>query len=343
MLSFLPAQRAAGPIRDAWETVDPDVVKVASAFASDAGFTMLRAAVGKQAFDRASKEWLIGIYEGVSGPGALTRMMDANWSEVRIPLGRETLDAVELRGPQLFHPKAYYLENTANSTVAIISTSANLTVKGLRQNVEQAQEWRGKCGDRDAVAFRAWWQNQWAAADGVTKALIKEYEDKRPKFRGRGAPRPNPPKDSTLQRASSLWIELTRQPEGGSFNQIDLLYNCNYFFFPAMKLPSKAVDHPRTFEDRLGNVYGNACQVSYNGRPRRKKGNSMWRVYMPTLAQGFSGYQDGDVLVRFDRTSTPDHYRIDVAPSVSPRALEWIENSSHVERKGKAPRRMGWS
>src|ERR1700710_1994509 len=162
MLSFLPAQRAAGPIRDAWETVDPDVVKVASAFASDAGFTMLRAAVGKQAFDRASKEWLIGIYEGVSGPGALTRMMDANWSEVRIPRGRETLDAVELRGPQLFHPKAYYLENTANSTVAIISTSANLTVKGLRQNVEQAQEWRGKCGDRDAVAFRAWWQNQWA-------------------------------------------------------------------------------------------------------------------------------------------------------------------------------------
>ena len=34
----------------------------------------------------------------------------------------------------------------------------------------------------------------------------------------------------------------------------------------------------------------------------------MWRVYLPTATQGLSGYQDGDVLVRFERTDRDDRY-----------------------------------
>jgi hypothetical protein len=41
----------------------------------------------------------------------------------------------------------------------------------------------------------------------------------------------------------------------------------------------------------------------------------MWRVYMPTAREGLKGYQDGDVLVRFERTATPDAYLVEIAVS----------------------------
>ncbi len=137
---------------------------------------------------------------------------------------------------------------------------------------------------------------------------------------------------------------MTRLPEGDSYNQIELLFNGHHFFYPDTQTPSKAAGRRLSFEDSRGNVFEAAGrQVTFNGPPRLKKGNGMWRIYMPTLAEGFTGYQDGDVMVRFTRTATADRYRIEVAAVDSPRALTWREQSTEVEHPGPPPHRMGWA
>jgi hypothetical protein len=225
-----------------------------------------------------------------------------------------------------------------------VSTSANLTWSALASNVEQVLVWQGTKSDDVALAFRAWWDPLWNAADDANSSFRAQYEAKRPRV----PPPPNTvskePANSTLRAATSFWIELTRKPEGESYNQIELLFNGHHFFYPHTKKPSKAAGRQLTFEDTRGNVYNAAGrQVTFNGPPRLKKGNGMWRVYMPTLAEGFTGYQDGDVLVRFTRTATADRYRIEVAPVGSPRALTWGKESTVVEHPGPPPHRMGWA
>jgi hypothetical protein len=343
VLEFLPSKPVAAPLRDAWAGVDPDVVKVASAFASEAGVEVLRDAIGSPPFGAAKKQWLIGIQEGITHPKALERLRKIRHSEVRVPFGSDALAAVDLRAPRFFHPKLFYFENSLSGNVAIVSTSANLTHSALRGNIEQVLMWRGVHSDEPAETLREWWAALWGAADVATAAFVAEYESKRPKLPVRKKALIGQPADSVLQKATAFWVELTRKPEGGSFNQIELLYNGRFFFFPGTKKPSQAVGHPLTFEDRLGNVYGKGCQITFNGPPRREGGNHMWRVYMPTFAQGLRGYQDGDVLVRFERTSQANHYRVAIALADSPLALRWIEISNFIKHPGPPPRRMGWA
>lgn len=317
---------------------------VGVAFATETGVAELCKVIGRESFDSAQKQWMVGIQGGISQPKALQRLANDENSQARVPYGGAALADAGLNAPVSFHPKVYYFENGSSEEVAIASTSANLTFSALTSNVEQILVWRGTRSDDVAVRFRAWWDEMWDAADPVTGEFLAEYEAKRPRT-------PLPPKTlaeepagSALRTATSFWIELTRKPESGSYNQIELLFNGHLFFYPDTQNPSKAARRQLTFEDSLGNVYEAAGrQVTFNGPPRLKKGNGMWRVYMPTLAEGFTGYQDGDVLVRFTRTATVDRYRIEVAPVGSPQALLWSAESTVVEKQGTPPRRMGWS
>ena len=69
----------------------------------------------------------------------------------------------------------------------------------------------------------------------------------------------------------------------------------------------------------------------------------MWRVHMPTAAEGMTGYQDGEIIIRFVRTHAPDQYVVDIARTYSPQAMSWIAESSGIATKpGKRPRQMGW-
>jgi hypothetical protein len=153
------------------------------------------------------------------------------------------------------------------------------------------------------------------------------------------------PSNTVLQAANEFWVELARKPEGGSQNQVELFYNGHFFFYPNTPNPPMHVKRQLVFEDLAGNVYNDANrQVVFNGRPMRQKGNSMWRVYMPTSRMGFNGYQAGNALVRFRRTSTPDRYLIDVAATGSPQAIAWINASQGTSTyTGTPARQMGWS
>jgi hypothetical protein len=347
VLSFIPLGRGRlHPFRAAWDAVRPDLLRVAAAFSTESGAQELRSnIIGAAPFDAVTKEWLIGIQEGITQPEALRRLGSIRASEVRVPFGSEALDSPTLRAPTFFHPKVYCFENTSTGEIQLLSGSANLTYRGLRTSIDQFLTWRGRNTDREADAFNDWWKELWDAANSATAGFIDEYEAKRPAMPTPSHALTTGPADAVLRKASSFWIELTRKPEGGSFNQVELLFNGHFFFYPDAARPRQDVHRPLTFEDPVGNLYADpGRRIMYNGPPLKPGGNHMWRVYMPTSAQGLSGYQDGDAIVRFERTDYDDHHLIEIAPSRSPQAIKWMNSATGVaQHGGTLPRRMGWS
>jgi len=329
----------------AWNTVDPDVVRVAAAFSTESGVRELRSRViGAAKFDAADKRFLIGIQEGVTQPDALRRLQGLTASAVRVPFGRQALASPTLRAPTFFHPKLYYLENTSTGEAQLLSASANLTYRGLRASVEQFLAWSGATTNTEAVAFTDWWDGLWGLADVATPAFIRTYESQRPLLPTPAHAITMAPPNADLQAATEFWIELTRQPEGASFNQVELLFNGHVFFYPRVARPPQTAHRPLTFEDSAGTIYDDSGRrIMFNGPPLKPGGNGMWRVYMPTAVKGFVGYQDGDAIVHFTRTRRRDHYLIEVAPARSPQALHWIQTAGGIAvGQGPPPRRMGW-
>src|SRR3954453_21407064 len=109
-----------------WRSVEPDVVLIGVAFATEAGVMELRnKIIGRERFDLAQKKSLIGIQGGISQPKALKRLTDAENSEVRVPYGQAALADSSLNAPVSFHPKMFYLENNSSGAAALASTSAN--------------------------------------------------------------------------------------------------------------------------------------------------------------------------------------------------------------------------
>jgi hypothetical protein len=347
VLKFIPLRSGIKhPLREAWDAVQPDLLRVAAAFSTESGAQEFRnRIIGSTPFDAIDKRWLIGIQQGVTQPEALGLLGSLPSSEVRVPFGLEALASPTLRAPTFFHAKAYYFENSSTGEIRLLSSSANLTYRGLRTSVEQFLAWSGGARDAEADSFNDWWTTLWSAANVADNAFINAYEVRRPVLPTPANALTTGPADSVLQRAQSFWIELTRKPEGGSFNQVELLFNGHFFFYPDTSSPRSDVHRPLTFEDPVGNRYEDpGRRVMYNGPPLKPGGNHMWRVYLPTAGQGLSGYQDGDAIVRFERTDDRDHYLIEIAPSRSPQALAWIDSAAGVaEHGGAVPRRMGWS
>lgn len=155
MLSFGPLDPIRHPLKTAWLEIDPDLVRVAVAFATEAGVDELRTRIVTPAlFDAADKQWMIGIQEGVTQPYALRRLGSLAASEVRVPLGTEVLASRALRASRFFHPKLYHLENASTGSARLISASANLTHSGLRSNLEQFLVWTGQRTDAEASIRR---------------------------------------------------------------------------------------------------------------------------------------------------------------------------------------------
>lgn len=166
-------------------------------------------------------------------------------SSVRAPFGSAVLTSPGMQAPFFFHPKVYALEDTTAQRVVILSGSANLTHGGLLDNVENLFEWSGPTTDPVAHAFDIWWTGVWAgrAPRSLNPAFISAYTAARPKL---PTPPPPPgmppagPAPATLWAANSLWVELVRKPEGGSYNQVELLLTAHHFFYPNVAGPSES-------------------------------------------------------------------------------------------------------
>lgn len=311
---------------------------------------MLRDLVGKSVFSQVNAEFLVGLQNGITQPEALSWLDGASNVTVRAPFAAQVLASKTLHAKEFFHPKIFYLENTVSGQAAVISASANLTYPGLKSNFEQALVHVGTANDFVSSAFHAWWPRTWQAAQVVTPSLIAQYTSARAALKpqtpsSKIVSAPAGPPAQALQTAQRFWIELTRPPEGGSFNQVETLLNGHLFFFPQTSSPSRRSPLPLVFIDAQGTRYSSAGrQIVFNGPPIRKKGNSMWRIYMPTEHEGLTGYQDGDVLIRFTRTAVSGEYLVEIADATSAAASNWIGTSKGVASiPGPPARRMGWA
>lgn len=349
MLSFGPfGKSAVHPLSSSWPP-DATELLVAAAFASEAGVRAL-SDLAPLAEPGLRKRWLIGLENGLTQPEALRVLAELDDSEVRVPFGRELIESTSLRGKRFFHPKVYAARSPAG--LVVVSASGNLTRGGLLENVEQFLAWRSDPGDPVEAEFSSWWSRRWRSADPVDAALIEAYAEVRPKLRARESSGETEATDSLVEQepaptdlagASWLWIEATGPLEGGSNNQLELMLDAHHFFYPDGE-PARDEKRSLIFVDAAGATYENPDRViHYNGPPLMPKGNSMWRIRLPTAREGLSGYQEGGVAVRFGRTAVADRYTVEFATIGSPEAEAWIRESLKcAEVPGPPPRRMGW-
>lgn len=327
----------------------PRLLRVGAAFGSEAGARALSRLMSVASSKNTTKQWLVGIQNGLTQPEALRYLAELPHSEVRVPHGRKTLESASLRAPTFFHPKIYVVQS--DTVAAIVSSSANLTEGGLCNNVEQFLLWTGGVHESEAVSFDEWWMSGWKSADVADQAFIEAYEAVRPDIQTPGSARAPgrpiheaEPAPSDLKRASWMWVEATRSLEGGSNNQLELMLTAHHFFYEEDD-PPRNIGKPLTFIDAGGTVYENPDRIiHFNGPPMMKKGNSMWRIRLPTENEGLQGYQGGGVVIRFERTATPDRFRIDITELGGPEAGEWEAASRKTASlHGPPPRRMGWA
>jgi HKD family nuclease len=330
-----------------------DRIRVAVAFATESGVTRLGDILSSSGFGGADKEWLVGLENGFTQPGALRQLLGLPKSSLCLVDVHEILSNRALATPHFFHPKIYEFAANPKDEVTVVSTSANLTEGGLHTNVEQFLVWKGASSDGVAVTLDTWWRGLWKTEWVADEELIARYERHRPTIQRPSriiARRAEPmveiePAASELRVAPEMWIEAVRPLEGGSRNQLELMLNAHCFFFPDVVDPPRDAPRSLVFEDEAGNVYANPDrQVLFNGPPLRTKGNFMWRVYLPTQYEGLSGYQGGGVFIRFIRSDEPNRYRIAFVPSNSPDADDWYDSSSKVASVSGPPMRlMGWN
>jgi HKD family nuclease len=353
MLAFGPWTGPDHVLSDVWGLAAPQQLRVAAAFASEAGARTLRGLCPSRAFDAVAKRWLVGIENGLTQPEALAYLAELHDSEVRVPYGAKALESGGLRAPTFFHPKVYAYDS--DGARAIVSASANLTEGGLIRNTEQFMAWSGDPSDAVAASFDSWWTETWAKSTVVTAEFIVAYEKIRPELQPvpkppAAAPRAAPiyeaePAPSDLKGAEWMWIEAIRNPEGGSRNQLELILTGYHFFYPDDDDPPRDTGRSLEFLDPAGNLFDNPDRiVHYNGPPFMPKGNAMWRVRLPTEHEGLSGYQDGGVAIRFTRTDAPDRYRIEFADLGGSEAAAWQAGSRKIATAPtKPPRNMGWA
>jgi hypothetical protein len=324
-------------------------VRVAAAFATEAGARALRNLVPAPEFDSAEKRWLIGIEGGITQPEALVYLSGLPDSEVRVPFGLETLESPALHAATFFHLKLYAFTSDRRST--IVSSSANLTESGLRNNLEQFLAWAGDTIEPTSTTFDAWWRRMWSVADVADASFIENYTRLRLAIQPPVA-RPGPrgpiletePAPGDLKGAEWMWVEALRPLEGGSNNQLELFLNGYHFFYPDAE-PQRASRRQLEFVGPDGRVYDNPERViHFNGPPLMARGNSMWRVRLPTAAEGLVGYQDGGVVLRFVRTPTPNRYLVEITDVGSGLADRWERDSRKLASvPGPPTRRMGWA
>lgn len=353
MLEFGPWPGPEHVLTNVWSSAAPGQLRVAVAFASEAGARTLRSLCPSRAFDALPKRWLVGIENGLTQPEALTYLAEMRDSEVRVPYGQKALESAGLRAPTFFHPKLYAYD--ADGSCAIVSTSANLTEGGLIRNTEQFMVWSGSPGDAAAASFDKWWSATWDLGTIVTPEFIAAYEEARPELQPpskapgqlpSSAPILEPePAPSDLKAAEWMWIEAIRSPEGGSRNQLELILTGYHFFYPDEPEPPRDAGRSLEFLDPAGHLFDNPDRiVHYNGPPFMPKGNAMWRVRLPTQHEGLSGYQAGGVVIRFIRTDVENRYRIEIAELGSTEADGWKASSRKLATAPtRPPRTMGWA
>jgi HKD family nuclease len=170
-------------------TSTPCRVRIGFAYVTQGGIPSLcEDNSGSDWRDMASSEWLIGVDQGITEPGALRELSAHKDADVRvlIPSGNLSRDALYKR-PR-FHAKVALVESTSvNNAASLITTSANLTASALdnlptNYEIGMMQSTSGGLTSDDIDEFSEWWESAWSRSTPITDDFLAEYEDIREDF-----------------------------------------------------------------------------------------------------------------------------------------------------------------
>lgn len=131
--------RYASLLEEAFASVGGKVISMHAAFAyaTFEGVQVATEAIGRTLgaeWDVVSKRWLIGIDWFRSKPQALLALSNLPHSMVRVPSGRDLVDAGDCVPTVPFHPKAMVVRGRRRATV--LFGSGNLSRSGLTRGCE---------------------------------------------------------------------------------------------------------------------------------------------------------------------------------------------------------------
>lgn len=282
-------------IRSAYKRTKPDRICVAVAYATHSGVADLDDALSNLSrWEKANKQWLVGIDHCRSDPLALSHLNDLPRSKLRIFDGEFVANRNGCVPRHSFHPKAYLLFGSSKS--AAVVGSGNLSRTGLQHGVEAAASVRNSNAiDR----VKSWFRSQWRTAtpfEDVESPYRRRYEltdnrrhpqasedDVAPESASQTA-QLKPHELRKLRVCRHLWIEAgnvtrNRGPNVPG-NQLMMKRNARVFFgFAARDLPT---------DTSIGTVAIELDGEWWHDRPLRFSNNSMDVLTLPVPEQGES-------------------------------------------------------
>ena len=325
-----------------------DTVRVAMAYVSVAGVRKLLDVLHDR--NLASCQWLIGIDDAITQPGAIELCRDLTDSCVRVA----SFEELSLR----FHPKVLFLTSSSvrNGGLMMVG-SANLTHHGLERNAESVVFLHAET-PADVLDLTVNWEELWGLGKKMTDADLTRYEARykknkaiRKKLVRSHKPlkkeRPSKVKpvlasdiaelDPSLAR--TCWIECGYITAMG--RELELKAEQGLFF--GLKPRGEA---PRSFEFGLSNGKTSKLRMKFQG-------NAMWRLQftneVPEVASGLRPVKSDRKLGRspwvavIQRAKKPSTFTLRFV-RLNSTAFRKLRNRSHaVGAVGKtSAREYGW-
>lgn len=279
----------------------PRLIRLGFALAKESGVDALASALpDRSEWDRARKEWLIGIQFGLTQPEALHRLLNMPGSVIRLH-GWQPASAVGRRSMfrvGSFHPKVIAAgEANPSRVTALLIGSGNLTGAAfgtVPMNYEAGITVVGRniAAHQLIAPFNLWWQRAWKESLELTHPLIDEYA------RTRAVVLQENPDLRRFIEASAregaqfgavFWIEAGAM-SGGARNQIEFAADLAPFFGPLER-------QRRDLRIRLGGHMWPDRPFSYKVTTF---GVEIWRLSLPTEANG--GFDYVGRVIRFRRS-----------------------------------------
>jgi hypothetical protein len=254
--------------------------------------------------------WIVGLDGVVTTPAGLRLVLqDTRTAKPAAWLQWEPIPAL--------HSKLYCLKNNKPFRIALYVGSANATGAGLKTNVEIGTIIRAigkKAREIDTELNN--FLNQLALSSAMVELntdLVNRYQKRFKPFRGRHAlPKilgvMSFTKPLRLVVPSVAWIEIAVR--GGSSNQLEICGHMSMFFRQNDKETRRDI---RLIDRRSGKLFsGNAYRFRHGNFGHRIEFNTTLSRDLQLL--GAAQKRD---LVRFEKSTSPDTYIVDVIPATS--------------------------
>lgn len=282
-------------------------------------------------WEQSRKDWLVGVYHGITEPAAVRRLRALPNSSVRLFLGGRTVSLKGIASGPAFHAKVISFSELADDALScLITSSANLTGAALGahpSNYEGALALSGAIDPAVEGDFYRWWSTAWGRSIKASDDVVKAYARYRSEFLLR-----NPDAISGLDQpglcgvgdASALWIDAGAM-SGGSRNQVEFNRTLASFF-----------GSPKRKRRILTITFGNN---TWSDRPLSPKtttfGVDIWRLSLPTPDQTGIEYAGKILFFRKRLTGRSMNFRLDVADSESRKHKRWRTQANDLGYLGR--------